>query len=276
MHRAERGTWLGITRQGRIACLTNFREEGQAIIEGRRSRGAIVNSFLKTPPESTETPKDVAHALIEEGLDGIGGFSLLFGQLRASKAEDGKPRGLAIVSNRSAHPDDVTWILRDPGETHALSNTYFGDKSWPKVNDAERLVAEAVAESLADQESQGALIERFLAILSRDTLPRQKVGEQFEVYMRQLRQSIRIPSIGDINLRMRKDADQIAGAAGTPTGKAVINPTGGVYGTQKQSVLLVDWKGKVTFFERTLFDQMGAPINVGEADRTYEFDIEGW
>lgn len=276
MHRAERGTWLGITKQGRLACLTNFREEGQAIIEGRRSRGAIVNSFLKTPPESTETPKDVAHKLIEEGLDGIGGFSLLFGQLRASKSEDGKPRGLAIVSNRSAHPDDVTWILREPNETHALSNTHFDDKTWPKVTDAERLVAEAVQESTSHNESRSELIERFLAILSRDTLPRQKVGEQFEVYMRQLRQSIRIPSIGDINLKMRKDADQIAGATGTPTGKAMINPTGGVYGTQKQSVVLVDWNGHVTFFERTLFDQIGAPINAGEADRTFEFTIEGW
>jgi uncharacterized protein with NRDE domain len=276
MHRAERGTWLGITKQGRIACLTNFREEGQNLIEGRRSRGAIVNSFLKTPPGSPETPKDVAHKLIEEGLDGIGGFSLLFGHLRKSKGEDGKQRGLAIVSNRSMHVDDVTWILQNPGETHALSNTHFGDKSWPKVADAERLVAAAVQDSLAAQESQHDLINRFLTILSRDTLPRQKVGEEFEVYMRQLRESILIPSIGDINLKARKDADQIAGASGTPSGTARINPTGGVYGTQKQSVVLVDWDGKATFFERTLFDQMGVPIEKGEADRSYEFQIEGW
>jgi uncharacterized protein with NRDE domain len=276
MHRAERGTWLGITKQGRVACLTNFREEGQAIIEGRRSRGAIVNSFLKTEPDATETPTDVAHRLIEDGLDGIGGFSLLFGQLRGTKTEGGLQRGLAIVSNRSTHPDDVTWILQNPNETHALSNAHFEDKTWPKVIDGERLVAEAVQQSLNIGESKTELIERFLTILSRDTLPRQKVGVEFEIYMRQLRESILIPSIGDINLKKRADQIAAATAPPTPTGKAVINPTGGVYGTQKQSVILVDREGKVTFSERTLFDQLGAPIAVGEADRKFEYQIEGW
>lgn len=276
MHRAERGTWLGITKQGRVACLTNFREEGQAIIEGRRSRGAIVNSFLKTAPDASETPTDVAHRLIEDGLDGIGGFSLLFGQLRESKTENGLQRGLAIVSNRSTHPDDVTWILQNPNETHALSNAHFEDKTWPKVIDGERLVTEAVQQSLNIGESKDELITRFLTILSRDTLPRQKIGTEFEIYMRQLRNSILIPSIGDINLNKRADAIAAATAPPTPTGTAVINPTGGVYGTQKQSVILVDREGKVTYTERTLFDQLGAPIAVGEADRRFEYRIEGW
>jgi uncharacterized protein with NRDE domain len=94
--------------------------------------------------------------------------------------------------------------------------------------------------------------------------------------MRQLRQSIFIPAIGDVNLEERKDADQIATGNGTPTGTAVANPTGGVYGTQKQSVILVDKEGRVTFFERTLYDQLGKPIAKGEGDRQFEFDIEGW
>jgi uncharacterized protein with NRDE domain len=275
MHRAERGTWLGITKQGRIACLTNFREEGQAMIEGRRSRGAVVNSFLKTPSDSIETPKEAAHKLVENGLDGIGGFSLLFGRL-GGEHDSEKKRGLAIVSNRAMHPDDVTWILQTPGETHALSNAHFGDLTWPKINDAERLVEIAIQQAMANNESKEDMIQRFLEILSRDTLPRQKGTETWEIYLRQLRQSIFVPSIGDINLEKRKDADQIAGANGTPTGTTVVNPTGGVYGTQKQTVILVDKKGHVTFFERTLYDQLGKPIVRGESDRSFEFDIEGW
>jgi uncharacterized protein with NRDE domain len=47
-----------------------------------------------------------------------------------------------------------------------------------------------------------------------------------------------------------------------------------VYGTQKQSVVLVDKEGKVTFFERTLYDQLGKAIAKGEGDRTFEFEIE--
>jgi uncharacterized protein with NRDE domain len=277
MHRAERGTWLGITKQGRLACLTNFREEGQALIEGQRSRGAVVNSFLKTPADSTETPKDAAHKLIEDGVDGIGGFSLLFGRLNGNVMKtDGKDkeRGLAIVSNRSVHADDVTWILQTPNETHALSNSHFGDKTWPKVNDGERLMKQAILETMNKNESKDDMIDRFLEVLSRDTLPRQKVGEEFEIYMRQLRQSIFIPAIGDINLAKRKDADEVAAANGTPTGTTAANPTGGVYGTQKQSVVLVDKEGKVTFFERTLYDQLGKAIAKGEGDRTFELEIE--
>ncbi|KIW08177.1 uncharacterized protein PV09_01108 [Verruconis gallopava] len=276
MHRAERGTWLGITKQGRIACLTNFREEGQAIIEGRRSRGAVVNSFLKTPADSTESPKDAAHKLISEGVDGIGGFSLLFGRLHGENNEKVQERGLAIVSNRSLQPEDVTWILQTPNETHALSNSHFEDKSWPKVQDAERLVKQGVQEAVALKEGKSDMINRFLDILSRDTLPRQKVGEEFEIYLRQLRHSIFIPAIGDVNLVNRKNSDQVAAANGTPTGVAKLNPTGGVYGTQKQSVMLVDRQGSVTFFERTLYDQLGHPIAKGDADRIFEFKIEGW
>jgi uncharacterized protein with NRDE domain len=200
--------------------------------------------------------------LIEEGVDGIGGFSLLFGQLRnpeTLKEKDGKP-GLAIVSNRSRHVHDVTWLCKEPGETHALSNSHYGDMTWPKVVHGEQMVEDGVKESYARKETKEQLIERLLDVLSVDTLPRQKTGEEWDIYLNQLRNSVFVPPIGNDK----------------PNGTVIINPTSGVYGTQKQSIILVDKKGRTTFFERTLVDANGKVIAHGKADRRFDFDIEGW
>jgi uncharacterized protein with NRDE domain len=247
-------------------------------VEGKRSRGAVVNSFLKTPPKSDQTTEQVAEALIEEGVDGIGGFSLLFGRLRnpEKKNERKEKHGLAIVSNRSKNVHDVTWICKEPGETHALSNSHYGDRSWPKVVHAERMVQEAIKKSYAHKESKETLIARLQEILSVDTLPRQKQGEDWEVYLNQMRNSIFVPPIGDENLASRKDADQLRAANGTPNGTAHVDMNSGVYGTQKQSIILVDKLGKCTFVERTLFEGDGIPVPRGKGDRRFDFTIEGW
>lgn len=277
-YRSERGTWLGVTKQGRLACLTNFREQEMTFVEGRRSRGAVVNSFLKTPPQSQETTEEVAQHLIEEGVDGIGGFSLLFGRLRnpSRKAERNEKAGLAIVSNRSKDVHDVTWLCQELGETHTLSNTHYSDRSWHKVLLSERMVEDGVKQSFASKESKETLINRLLSVLSTDDLPKREEGEEWDVYLNNMRNSIFVPAIGDEKLEGRKTADDIRASNGTPNGKAVFDPMSGVYGTQKQTVLVVDRKGMATFMERTLFDSDGKPVAAGQGDRRFEFEIEGW
>lgn len=266
LQREIRGTWLGITRQGRIACLTNFREEAQGLIRGAKSRGSIVNAFLTTPPGSEETAEQFARRLIEEhGVTDVGGFSLLFGRLRASY------EGLAIVSNRTPDVQSLKWLAGKPGETYGLSNSHYGDMSWPKVVRGEKLLDEAVKQSHAKSEDKDDFIERLLQLLSVDTLPKMQHGEEWEVYLRQLRHSIFIPAIGGSGVG-DKAADEIA-AARTNEPVAAMN---GVYGTQKQSVILVDRDGRVTFVERTLFDRDANPVRRGDGDRRFDFEIDGW
>jgi uncharacterized protein with NRDE domain len=247
-------------------------------VEGRRSRGAVVNSFLKTRPDSPQTTEEVAEQLIKEGVDGIGGFSLLFGRLRdpEKKAQRAEKPGLSIVSNRSTDVHDITWLCQGGGETHALSNSHYGDQTWPKVVHGEQMVEDGVKESHAASETKETLINRLLDILSVDTLPRQQVGEEWDVYLNHMRKSIFVPAIGNDKLEERKDSDAIRAANGTPNSTTVINPTSGVYGTQKQTVILVDRNGKTTFLERTLFDEAGNTVPKGKGDKRFDFDIEGW
>jgi len=288
---------LGITKQGRVACLTNFRETGQAPIEGARSRGAIVNAYLRTPASSAETTAQAAARLIADGVAGVGGFSLLLGHLRRRGEDDD---GLAVVSNRCTDVGGVQWLLRGgaaEAETHALSNSFYGDRSWRKVVEAEGAVAAAVKALVAERAGPDDVVQACLRVLSADTLPRQRPGESWEVYLNQLRNSIFVPLVGlgskSLIGESATPSDSTPRSASPAVGQgaksaaAMVNgvvggdhhatdATSGTYGTQKQSVILVDNEGKVTFFERTLFDMNGSPIKLGEGDRKFEFQIEGW
>ncbi|KAG7150916.1 hypothetical protein HYQ46_000101 [Verticillium longisporum] len=48
-----------------------------------------------------------------------------------------------------------------------------------------------------------------------------------------------------------------------------------MYGTQRQSVILVDWDGNVVFKERALWDSNGNPIPKGEGDVVFKYKIDG-
>lgn len=259
-----------MTRQGRIAVLTNFREHGQGF-SGLKSRGAIVNSFLTLPPDSLETTEEFAKRLVEEvGVTDVGGFSLAFGKLAPFGSKADRP-GLAIVSNRSSDADDLTWLADKPGEICGLSNSHFGDLSWPKVVQGEQLMRQLINSNVQLQGGKEDLIHRLFDLLSLDTLPRQKNGEDWETYLTQLRNSIFIPQIGGEKIE-KKAPDEIA-AADSATQSATAS-TGGTYGTQKQTVILVDKQGKVTFIEKTLYDQQCQPLDDSREEHT--FDIEGW
>lgn len=243
----------------------------------------MVNAWLQTPPDSTESTSEFVARLFhaQEGLKGVGGFSLVCGLLR--RDEKGDLDRLAVVSNRTSHPEEATWIGGEQGEVYGLSNSAYDDP-WPKVKMAEDLLRKVIDESVTQGEGRDSLIEKLLALLDTDTLPKRKQGETLQTYLEQLRRSIFIPPIsGDITESASAD---VMASAKDPSRVDVVkaskqtetNPTQSapVYGTQKQTVILVDHGGHVTFLERTRFDEHAQAVEVGQGDRMYEFDIDGW
>ncbi|KAL8835706.1 MAG: hypothetical protein Q9170_003208 [Blastenia crenularia] len=267
--RPVQGTWFGITKQGRLGVLTNFREEGQPVQEAR-SRGALVNAFLAQDKHDPEDTSTFAKNLIEgEGVTGVGGFSLVCGKV-------GKP--LAVISNRTPSAEGVTWIAEQRCETVGLSNAAFGNRSWPKVLDGERLMKVAIEVSVDRGDTKEVFVEEMMQLLSVNTLPKREKDEGFESYVKELRKSIFIPSLGgegvedagadriaagksDVQVEVQSQADNKAALRGS-------------YGTQKQTVLLVGRDEHVTFVERTLFDAAARPTQASERDRWFEFDLE--
>lgn len=259
---------MGITRQGRVAVLTNYREAAPV---GVVSRGAIVNDFLMEPPfllpclnaedeleskmSARHSPPRCTRAFVQEMIQSqtahnAGGFSLVCGKV-------GEP--LAIVSNRMSNDiESATWIAANRGETVGLSNTFLKDRTWPKIINGERLMREAIDDHLAafphlrqehiaaqpSEEEEEDLIQRLFQILSTDTMPRLAETEPLsEQYMDLLKESIFIPLLGD-RAKYEAEAEQLAkmGLAGYTTG---------LYGTQKQTVILVHRSGRVKYIERS-------------------------
>jgi uncharacterized protein with NRDE domain len=102
------GTWLGASRNGRFATVTNFRD-AQSKSGKFLSRGHLVTGFLN----SSQAPVDYLRAL---KADAYAGFNLLL--------SDGS--SLAYLSNRGARLQEL------PPGIYGLSNATL-DTPWEKV-----------------------------------------------------------------------------------------------------------------------------------------------
>ena len=108
------GTWLGVSRAGRFAALTNIRAPSERR-DGAPSRGALVAKYLA----GEDTPSEYV-ARIKARTDDFNGFNLLIGD----------DHTMIWYSNRD-HGDARNGEPLEPG-IYGLSNDRL-DAPWPKV-----------------------------------------------------------------------------------------------------------------------------------------------
>ncbi|KAI1080016.1 DUF833-domain-containing protein [Whalleya microplaca] len=290
LHRRERGTWLGVSKRGRFAVLTNYRESSlddpdpEHAIHGVKSRGVIPNAWLGAPAESSLD--DFVSTMLEgRAVKSVGGFSLVCGDLRRKKTDQGV-NPLAIISNRWDHVGQVPWICGERGKTYGLSNAVYTEPpTWEKITIGEKLMKEAIQEAADQDLSEEQLTERLFKVLDHDTLPLEP-KMTFQEHMDALRQSVFIRSFAD-----DQGWKDMADAADEGRAKAAFNEIEdhsdpeepkdasgyfmkGAYGTQRQTIILLDWEGNVTYIERALFDTHGNTIERGKGDEIIKFKIE--
>ncbi|MGG0657859.1 NRDE family protein [Rummeliibacillus pycnus] len=117
----QMGTWLGITKEGKFAAITNFRDPSLPVT-GRYSRGEIIRNFLTNDIQ----PDLFINGLIKE-RQSYGGYNVILGD----------SNGLYHYNNVLDESKDIK-----PG-THSLSNHSL-DTPWPKVAKAKTRLNEYV------------------------------------------------------------------------------------------------------------------------------------
>jgi uncharacterized protein with NRDE domain len=116
------GTWLGVTRGGRFAALTNFRDPRERKTDAP-SRGQLVSDFLMSDQMPREYLADVATQAPR-----YNGFNLLAGDIG----------GVFCFSSRTGS------VQRVPPGIHGLSN-HLLDTPWPKVERGKQRLQAALA-----------------------------------------------------------------------------------------------------------------------------------
>jgi uncharacterized protein with NRDE domain len=133
------GTWMGVTKNGRFAAVTNYRDPKE-ITDRKLSRGELVSSFLN----SSERPADYLK-IMERNAGLYPGYNLLVGS----------PSELYYFSNITK---TSTKIKRG---IHGVSN-HLLNTEWPKVKRGKENLAEIL------NRKEDLMIESLLGILQNN------------------------------------------------------------------------------------------------------------
>ena len=154
------GTWFGITRTGRFAALTNYRDPSR-LIPNAPSRGRLTSDYL----QGDEPARRYLERLSRRAGD-YNGFNLLVGD----------SEGLFYYANYSGKPR-----VLEPG-VYGLSN-HFLDTPWPKVRRGVESLRQLLARK-ADPEPDDLLaLLTDRAIAPDDELPQTGIPLEWERWL---------------------------------------------------------------------------------------------
>ena len=142
------GAWLGVTRSGRFAMITNIRNPALRRADAP-SRGELAREFL----EGNASPADFAHAA-NARKGGYEGFNLLCGEVSPQTSD------MWFLNSTESAPRQLGANL------YALSNATL-DTPWPKLT----RIKQGFRHALAEKDIQ-ARDERLLRLLHNTTQPR--------------------------------------------------------------------------------------------------------
>jgi uncharacterized protein with NRDE domain len=151
------GTWLGVSTDGKLAAITNYRDPRQQIADPP-SRGKLVAGFLQNPQSTTE---EFQGTLNHDGQL-YDGFNLLYGTCN----------DLNYFTNRGGSSGPIL-----PG-IHGLSN-HLLDTRWPKVSTARFRLKTILQQKNVDQEQIFEALSDS-APFADDLLPDTGVGPERE------------------------------------------------------------------------------------------------
>jgi len=151
------GTWLGITKQGRIAAVTNYRDPA-SMKTSAPSRGKLVSRFLL----GQENPEHFLEGLVPE-KDRYNGFNLIIGE-----------------------NDQLYWFSNRGDGAHRLSSGIYGlsnrllDTPWPKLTRSKETMARLISKQ--KNPSQDDLFQMLLdrTVADDNQLPDTGVGMEWE------------------------------------------------------------------------------------------------
>lgn len=176
----QMGTWMGITRTGRFAALTNYRDPLQNV-PGKRTRGELVNDYL--------TGKDEPFEYLEKVLaesEQYNGFNLLVGNMEQ----------LYFFSSQLQAIEKIR-----PG-IYGLSNATL-NTPWPKVLRGKKWLQEMFEKG---EVQSGSLFELLTDMEQApdDELPDTGVGRDWErilspVFIRSMDYGTRSSTVLGIN-----------------------------------------------------------------------------
>lgn len=150
------GTWIGVTKNGRIAALTNYRDP-ENIDKNAASRGALTTDFL----DGDESPEAYLNNIKNSDVK-YNGFNLIVG-----------------VGEQLLHYNNVNHEIKEvqPG-TYGVSNGFF-QENWPKLKSGRTaLEGKVKEEAIQPQDLLEILGNRSIA--SDQDLPKTGVSLEWE------------------------------------------------------------------------------------------------